>query len=362
MMNSIKARWGKLTGKQKTIIVVAAFVAETVVFTFVGGVVFDEDLTPYEEEIASLESEVDTTSNSLTETEDKLIETEAALTGAEAQVVELTETSNDLETKLLTAEATLEVRDGAVAERDAEISELESTIADYETVFSAEIEALPYDIAEAAKRVRDAEYAAEQERLEAERLEQERIQAEQERVQAEFDAALVDHICIAIDFDGYYWRDGKLLQVRTEGSTFRSRGTHAYDPEYPTVFNPDGVIAHIQVLNPEMEIDVNKITSLWKEVGSDCPLGGKGVIDSGGEVGVDIPVGTWNFTTSDDGCYWERSDGAGNIIANNFSSSPIELGTINVRSSDYWLEFDSDCGTAWRRSHPIPTAPPAPEE
>ena len=360
MMNSIKARWGKLTGKQKTIIVVAAFVAETVVFTFVGGVVFDEDLTPYEEEIASLESEVDATNDSLTETEDKLIETEAALTGAEAQVVELTATSNDLETKLLTAESTLEVRDGAVAERDAEISELESTIADYETVFFSEIEALGYDIAEAAKRVRDAEYAAEQERIEAERAAEEaRLEAErleQERIQAELEASMVTYICNAIDYDGHYWQDGELRQHEYwHRFDIYTGGSHTDNQKTAGNF-----AAYIQLMNPGASVDLDVVLDAWKGIES-CPLDGKGVITWGGEVGEDIPAGTWNFTTDNDSCYWERTSSSGNII-DNFFGGPVQLGTINVRSSDYYLEFGGDCGIAWQRSHPIPTAPPAPEE
>lgn len=62
-------------------------------------------------------------------------------------------------------------------------------------------------------------------------------------------------------------------------------------------------------------------------------------------VGKDVPPGAYFAEPSgDSGCYWERTDAAGNIIDNNFSNGlRIEM---TVQSSDYSIRVEG-CGE-WR--------------
>lgn len=59
-------------------------------------------------------------------------------------------------------------------------------------------------------------------------------------------------------------------------------------------------------------------------------------------VGVDIAPGTWQATPDIQNCYWQRTDAQGEIIDNHFGSTGAGL-TVNVRGSDYSVEFDG-CG------------------
>ena len=57
-------------------------------------------------------------------------------------------------------------------------------------------------------------------------------------------------------------------------------------------------------------------------------------------VGVDILPGKWHSTGTNDGCYWARYDANQELLGNHFG---IAGGTVNVRPTDYEIEFD-DCG------------------
>lgn len=58
-------------------------------------------------------------------------------------------------------------------------------------------------------------------------------------------------------------------------------------------------------------------------------------------VGVKILPGKWRSTGLGSGCYWARYDANQNLLANHFGFAG---GTVNIRSTDYEVEFD-DCGT-----------------
>ncbi|MFJ8677233.1 hypothetical protein [Streptomyces sp. NPDC093589] len=59
----------------------------------------------------------------------------------------------------------------------------------------------------------------------------------------------------------------------------------------------------------------------------------------------EIAPGTYRTTGDLDGCYWERSTRAGNIIANNFASAAREI-TVTVRATDGLFKTEN-CGT-WK--------------
>ena len=61
-------------------------------------------------------------------------------------------------------------------------------------------------------------------------------------------------------------------------------------------------------------------------------------------VGKNVPAGTYFAKPSGDGCYWERTDAAGNIIDNNFSNGLRVV--VTVQASDYALTVRG-CGE-WR--------------
>jgi hypothetical protein len=57
-------------------------------------------------------------------------------------------------------------------------------------------------------------------------------------------------------------------------------------------------------------------------------------------VGVDIHPGKWHSTGTGDGCYWARTDSNQNLLDNHFG---LAGGTVNVRPTDFEVEFDG-CG------------------
>jgi hypothetical protein len=59
------------------------------------------------------------------------------------------------------------------------------------------------------------------------------------------------------------------------------------------------------------------------------------------QVGVTILPGKWRSTGRGDACYWARLDVNQGLLGNHFGDAG---GTINIRPSDYEVEF-SDCGT-----------------
>ncbi|WP_445442420.1 DUF2510 domain-containing protein [Clavibacter sp. km1a] len=63
-------------------------------------------------------------------------------------------------------------------------------------------------------------------------------------------------------------------------------------------------------------------------------------------IGEDIQPGTYVTEGELDGCYWERTDAAGEIIDNNFISSGLRAEVV-IRSGDYSFTSTS-CGT-WRK-------------
>ena len=65
-----------------------------------------------------------------------------------------------------------------------------------------------------------------------------------------------------------------------------------------------------------------------------------------GRVGKDFPPGTYVSRGNDDGCYWEITDRAGNIMTNNFSDSPRMQ--VTIPSSAY--AFSSENCNKWRRA------------
>jgi hypothetical protein len=58
-------------------------------------------------------------------------------------------------------------------------------------------------------------------------------------------------------------------------------------------------------------------------------------------VGVDILAGKWRSNGTDIGCYWARRNDKQETIGNHFG---LAGGTVNIRASDYEVEF-KDCGT-----------------
>lgn len=58
-------------------------------------------------------------------------------------------------------------------------------------------------------------------------------------------------------------------------------------------------------------------------------------------VGTEILPGKWRSTGTGDGCYWARLDANQDLLDNHFGRAG---GTVNIRSTDYEVEFD-DCGT-----------------
>ncbi len=63
-------------------------------------------------------------------------------------------------------------------------------------------------------------------------------------------------------------------------------------------------------------------------------------------VGQEVQPGTYATEGALNGCYWERTDGAGEIIDNNFIGSALRA-EVTIRASDY--SFSSNrCGT-WKR-------------
>ncbi|QGV70177.2 DUF2510 domain-containing protein [Clavibacter nebraskensis] len=63
-------------------------------------------------------------------------------------------------------------------------------------------------------------------------------------------------------------------------------------------------------------------------------------------IGQDVQPGTYVTEGELDGCYWERTDAAGEIIDNNFISSGLRAEVV-IRSGDYSFTSTS-CGT-WRK-------------
>ncbi|MEJ1815920.1 DUF2510 domain-containing protein [Clavibacter michiganensis] len=63
-------------------------------------------------------------------------------------------------------------------------------------------------------------------------------------------------------------------------------------------------------------------------------------------VGQDIQPGTYVTEGTLDGCYWERTDGAGEIIDNNFIGSALRA-EVTIRAGDYSFSSNS-CGT-WKK-------------
>ena len=59
------------------------------------------------------------------------------------------------------------------------------------------------------------------------------------------------------------------------------------------------------------------------------------------QVGVAILPGKWRSTGQGDGCYWARLDANQGLLGNHFGDAG---GTVNIRPTDYEVEFD-DCGT-----------------
>lgn len=77
---------------------------------------------------------------------------------------------------------------------------------------------------------------------------------------------------------------------------------------------------------------------------NDLQAQGKIFYDGTYRVGKDVPPGNYFSEPEGDGCYWERTDSKGNILANNYSSGArVE---VTVRSSDYSLTVRG-CGE-WR--------------
>ncbi len=71
---------------------------------------------------------------------------------------------------------------------------------------------------------------------------------------------------------------------------------------------------------------------------------GRVFYDGTHRVGRKVPAGTYYAEPDGDGCYWERTDSAGNIIDNNFSNGlRVEM---TVYASDYSIKVDG-CGE-WR--------------
>ena len=64
-------------------------------------------------------------------------------------------------------------------------------------------------------------------------------------------------------------------------------------------------------------------------------------------VGVEIAIGRWKSTGTDDGCYWVRLDGSQDILDNHYGQSG---GTMIIRETDYEVAFN-DCGT-WEYQGP----------
>lgn len=77
----------------------------------------------------------------------------------------------------------------------------------------------------------------------------------------------------------------------------------------------------------------------------------RGDLVRGGDhlVGEGITAGTWVAESEEgfDGCYWERLDAAGNIIANNFMNSGFRA-EVYIEESDYSFS-SSRCGV-WMRN------------
>jgi hypothetical protein len=59
------------------------------------------------------------------------------------------------------------------------------------------------------------------------------------------------------------------------------------------------------------------------------------------QVGLTILPGRWRSTGQSEGCYWARLDASQELLGNHFGDAG---GTVNIRPSDYEVEF-SDCGT-----------------
>jgi len=68
--------------------------------------------------------------------------------------------------------------------------------------------------------------------------------------------------------------------------------------------------------------------------------------DDSHRVGKEIKSGTYVAHPDDDGCYWERLDRKGNILANNFVGGTTRV-QATIRSSDYTFHSER-CGT-WQR-------------
>jgi hypothetical protein len=58
-------------------------------------------------------------------------------------------------------------------------------------------------------------------------------------------------------------------------------------------------------------------------------------------VNVDIAPGVWRNDGNSKGCYWQRSDKTGDIIANDFGMGG---GTMYIAPTDFSVEMDAECG------------------
>lgn len=80
-------------------------------------------------------------------------------------------------------------------------------------------------------------------------------------------------------------------------------------------------------------------------------LAGRGdgsVFDSGGSrvVGQTVPAGTYRSTSPAENCYWERTTGGGDTIANDFVTFAADGVTVELRDGEGFTS--SDCGI-WSR-------------
>lgn len=138
------------------------------------------------------------------------------------------------------------------------------------------------------------------------------------------------------DADGSITFDSGLIE---EGRLLCGEGEESYGP--PSL---DGIIESDQANDPEYAAALKHLCPKYLPI---LKKAKGGFTDGTYEVGKDIKAGTYRTTHSASDCYWERSTGGGDTIANDFVSNAPR----GVRVTIYKDEgFKSQgCGN-WQRA------------
>jgi len=106
----------------------------------------------------------------------------------------------------------------------------------------------------------------------------------------------------------------------------------------------------VNIQSSDYEVEFNDCGT-WEYVENAEPILQPDAADPKGDgfytVGVEIAVGRWKSTSTDDSCYWERLDGNQEIIDNHYGMAG---GTMTISAYDYEVSF-LDCGT-WEYQGP----------